>query len=289
MVRSNQTIPGLVGSITMEISLVTLVNGRQIALENLLEGVKHLSTLPAELVIVHMNEPAYLLPDMPIPIVQTELHNEHLLPLAAARNFAISQAKYDYVIFLDVDCIPSPSLILDYQQAFEKSDILWAGKIRYLSKAAMAKPNLIHLLEDYSDPDPVRAYNIDFSYELFWSLNFGCSKTIFDRIGGFDELFKGYGAEDTDFSFSARKKNVPIGTVNTFAYHQYHPSYDPPLNHLQDILLNANMFKRKWNKWPMEGWLKKFQHMGYLNWSEERLTLIKQPTRLEIDSCLKSI
>jgi glycosyltransferase involved in cell wall biosynthesis len=284
-----QTIPDLVGSITMEISLVTLVKGRHNALENLMEGIKRLSILPAELVIVHMNEPASLLTDMSIPITQIELHNEHLLPLAAARNYAIKQAKYDYVIFLDVDCIPSPSLLLDYQQAFEKSDILWAGKIRYLSKAAMADTSLMDLLEDLSDPDPVRAGNLNFSYELFWSLNFGCSKAVFERIGGFDELFKGYGAEDTDFSFSARHKNVPIGTVNTCAYHQYHPSYDPPLNHLQDIVLNANMFKRKWNKWPMEGWLRKFEDMGYLDWSEEHLTLIRQPTKLDIDGCLKSI
>jgi GT2 family glycosyltransferase len=273
----------------MEISVVTLVNGRKDALINLMKGIKHLSMLPAEVVVVHMNEAAYPLPDLPIPTVQIELQNEHLLPLAAARNYAINQAKYEHVIFLDVDCIPSPGLVLDYQQAFEKADILWAGKIRYLSKAAMKKPNLLESLQELSDPDPVRVDTVDFSYELFWSLNFGCSKAVFKRIGGFDETFKGYGAEDTDFSFSARKNYVPIGTLNTFAFHQYHASYDPPLNHLEDILLNANVFRRKWNRWPMEGWLRKFQSMGYVDWRPDNLTIIKLPTQLEIDRCLKTI
>jgi len=272
----------------MEISIVTLLNGRQNALKNMMEGIKRATIRPTELVIVHMNESASTLIDMPIPVVQLELNHEHLLPLAAARNYAINQARHEHVIFLDVDCIPSPSLVADYQQAFEKADILWAGKIRYLSKTAMMQPNVLENLQELSDPDPVRDPDMDYTYELFWSLNFGCSKTVFNQIGGFDESFKGYGAEDTDFSFNARKNEVPIGTVNTFAYHQYHPSYNPPLNHIQDILLNANVFKRKWNKWPMEGWLKKFQNMGYVDWSADRLTLIRQPTSFEVDNCIKA-
>jgi GT2 family glycosyltransferase len=284
-----QTIPPFQGSLTMEISVVTLVKGRKDALINLMEGIKRLSILPAELVIVHMNEAAYYLLDMPIPVVQIELQNEHRLPLAAARNYAINTAKSNQVIFLDVDCIPSPSLIEDYKQAFEKADILWAGRIRYLREAAMAQPDLFESMQELSDPDPVRGHTVEFSYELFWSLNFGCSKGVFERIGGFDESFEGYGAEDTDFSFSARKNNVPLGTLHTFAYHQYHPSYDPPLNHLEDILLNARVFKRKWNSWPMEGWLKKFQKMGYVDWNTDNLGLIKHPSKLEIDNCLKTI
>jgi glycosyltransferase involved in cell wall biosynthesis len=272
----------------MEISIVTLVKGRQAALMNLIEGMKRMTTLPAELVIVHMNERAYNLIDTPFPVKQIELFHEHLLPLAAARNHAFNYAQCDYVVFLDVDCIPSQTLIAAYQQAFEKQDILWAGKIRYLGQAAMKSPNLHEALLDLSDPDPVRHTATTYTYELFWSLNFGCSKAVFQRIGGFDESFKGYGAEDTDFAFNARKNNVPLGTVASFAFHQYHPSFDPPLNHLQDILINANVFKSKWKSWPMEGWLKKFNDMGYVNWSEDTLSLIKMPNRTEIDNCIKT-
>jgi GT2 family glycosyltransferase len=272
----------------MDISVITLVNGRGNALANLMNGIKRFSVLPSELVIVYMNEPANTLMSMPIPVVQIELHNEHLLPLAAARNYGVKHASYDHVIFLDVDCIPSPSLIEDYQHAFQRRDVLWAGRIRYLSEGAMMNPNLLESLEDLSDPDPVRQANIGYTYELFWSLNFGCSKAVFQRIGGFNESFIGYGAEDTDFSFNARKNNIPIGTVDTVAYHQYHPSYDPPLNHLQDIVINANVFNKKWGLWPMEGWLKKFQDMGYIDWSVDSLTLIRLPGQVEIENCIKT-
>ncbi len=41
-------------------------------------------------------------------------------------------------------------------------------------------------------------------YEKLYELKampFACSKFVFDRIGGFDESFEGYGGEDTDLRF----------------------------------------------------------------------------------------
>ncbi|WP_425466922.1 galactosyltransferase-related protein [Rarobacter faecitabidus] len=38
------------------------------------------------------------------------------------------------------------------------------------------------------------------SYDLFWSLTFALSSATWQRIGGFDEGYCGYGGEDTDFA-----------------------------------------------------------------------------------------
>ena len=40
------------------------------------------------------------------------------------------------------------------------------------------------------------------------------------------------------------------------AYHQHHPSSSPPVQHLADILRNGALFRRRWGRWPMEGWLR---------------------------------
>ncbi len=246
---------------------------------------------PEELVIVHMNESAYLdeLPLTMFPIRCVELRSGEALPLAKARNYAFSLAQYDHCVLIDVDCIVGPSLIEAYAKAFEQQDdVLYAGKVRYLTQQNTSKPDVLTHLESYSQPDPVRDRFESFPYELFWSLNFGCSRKVFQQIGGFDESFTGYGAEDTDFSFTARQQGVELVTLPNVAYHQYHASYSPPLNHLESIVSNANRFYQKWKVWPMEGWLTAFQKSGYISWSEEQILIQTLPSTLEIQQALKA-
>jgi GT2 family glycosyltransferase len=125
-------------------------------------------------------------------------------------------------------------------------------------------------------------------YELFWSLGFAISKENFWRIGGFDESFVGYGGEDTDFAFRAQQFGLQLYFSQAQIYHQNHPSYDPPLNWLSDIVTNAHYFKKTWQHWPMQGWLQKFSDEGYVSWSADDLTILKLPTQSEIDAALKS-
>ncbi|WP_409241961.1 glycosyltransferase family 2 protein, partial [Caballeronia sp. INML3] len=40
---------------------------------------------------------------------------------------------------------------------------------------------------------------------MFWSLNFACHLNTFEQIGGFDDAYTGYGGEDTDFAFRAKR------------------------------------------------------------------------------------
>lgn len=269
-----------------KIAVLTLVKGRHSALLNLIKGLS-LTAYPAlELIIVHMNEEVCELPATPFPVRSVSLFTDEQLPLAKARNMAIANASAEFCIFLDVDCIPAVDFISLYASAFLKKNILWSGLVRYL-KPGFPSDLTASELEKWSDKDPTRGDLETLPYELFWSLNFGCSKTVFDKIGGFDERYKGYGAEDTDFSFTARKRGIELGLVQATAYHQPHPSYDPPLNHLEDIVKNALVFYSKWHRWPMEGWLNKFAEMGYVLWSEKELIVLNHPTEAEITRCIK--
>ena len=90
------------------------------------------------------------------------------------------------------------------------------------------------------------------------------------RIGGFDEEFLGYGAEDTDFGFTADAAGIGLTWVGgATAYHQWHPSESPPIRHLDDILRNGRIFARRWGWWPMEGWLEAFQARGLIRWDDD--------------------
>jgi GT2 family glycosyltransferase len=268
------------------ISVLTLVQGRQQALLNLIKGLAQNEDLPQELVIVYMNEDYSDLPAAPFPIRGISCYTTEKLPLAKARNMAMANAAAENCIFLDVDCIPAPNFITLYRAAFSSGDQLWSGQVRYLKQGFPegADPVLLH---EWSAADPVRANLPTLPYELFWSLNFGCSKTVFAQIKGFDERYTGYGAEDTDFAFGAREMEIPLGLIHAMAYHQPHASYSPPLNHLQDIVQNANVFYQKWQRWPMEGWLQKFADLGYVSWTGNNLFVTRIPESAEITQYLK--
>ncbi|RYF75212.1 MAG: glycosyltransferase [Cytophagaceae bacterium] len=269
------------------ISVLTIVHNRQPALLNLIQGLEFSQLKPTELVIVYMNEPPYKLPKTSFPIIECSVGHPTHLPLAQARNKAVQVATFEHLIFLDVDCIPHPAMVQQYADAFEQTGVLWSGSVRYLRKEAVQQGNFWQHLEELSDPDPIRANTPTLPYHLFWSLNFGCDKLTFAQIGQFDENYVGYGAEDTDFAFCTRQSGTPLRWVGALAYHQYHPSYDPPINHLQAIIANATYFKKKWQVWPMEGWLTKFQQLGLIHWTADRIEFLRQPSATELAVTIK--
>src|SRR5690606_11833725 len=106
---------------------------------------------------------------------------------------------------------------------------------------------------------------------LFWSLSFALSRATWQRIGGFCEQYAGYGAEDTDFARVARDRGIGIAWVGSArAHHQYHPTRTPPVQHLDDIVRNAMVFRQRWGAWPMGGWLREFEPRGLIVVDDER-------------------
>lgn len=270
----------------MGISVLTLVKGRAEALENMINGLVRSSKLPDELIIILINERTCKLPETPFPVRQIIMNTKMDLPLAAARNLAARQAAGSLLIFLDVDCIPAPDLIAQYH-AHHQEGILINGEVRYLGKDAASRPELLDELDQLSEPDPVRSDMNQLPHELFWSLNFACTAQDYHLIGGFDEAYTGYGAEDTDFAFMARKAEIQMLKIPAMAYHQYHDSYSPPLNHFNDIVANARTFFSKWGSWPMEGWLYLFADMGLVKYNGHQMEIIRQPEASEIQQAKK--
>jgi GT2 family glycosyltransferase len=178
------------------------------------------------------------------------------LPLARARNAGARHAiagGAECLVFLDVDCIPSPALLERYREV-ASDDALSCGTVRYLPAAAPhpARP-VPHAGELLPGGD----------HRLFWSLSFAITATAWERIGGFDEAYTGYGGEDTDFGQRARAAGLDLHWVGgADAYHQHHPVSDPPVEHLDDILRNGARFAARWGWWPMEGWLRAFAERG---------------------------
>lgn len=270
------------------VALVTVVRGRHDHLERQLWGLRRQTRRPDLHVVVAMDDPEVE------SIAHRELgdHGVHVhsialrggrLPLAAARNLGVKaavDAGADALVLLDVDCIPSPSLVERYVAVLSAADdgiadsvagapVVLSGEVAYLPEApagidyrdldlaAMARPHPARPAlgpEDVVPADDLR---------LFWSLSFALTVRSWRAIGGFDEGYVGYGAEDTDFAASATAAGLTMGWLGSArAYHQHHPTSSPPVQHLADILHNGALFRRRWGRWPMEGWLLEFERMG---------------------------
>jgi GT2 family glycosyltransferase len=277
----------------VDVAVCTIYANRKSHLQNLVKGLIASSVHPKQLTVVCMNDRLPELPATPFSIDTAAIKiDNNCLPLAAARNKAASLAKAEKLIFLDVDCISDRHLIEIFDYHLQQEDALYVGSVRYLHDGWQADKSLDlnersspHKLQGTAVKDKDRVIH---PYELFWSLCFSIRKDTFEQMGGFDTDYIGYGAEDTDFSFTARSQNLPLYKVSASAYHQFHPSYDPPLNHLEEIVSNARVFYRKWNILPMQKWLDRFAEMGYIKLNGYRIEIIKLPTEADIAACIKN-
>jgi len=193
--------------------------------------------------------------------------------VGAARNAAAQLALdsgADLLVFLDVDCLPGPELLDRYAQAAAAHpDGILCGPVTYLE--SVQRPSSPDELEGFTRPHPVRpdppSGVIETArpqqYDLFWSLSFAVTSATWRRLGGFDERYEGYGAEDTDLGRRARSLGIPLHWVGgAHAYHQWHPAGSPPWRHLDDILRNGALYAEQWGEWPMGGWIREFVAAG---------------------------
>lgn len=271
------------------VSVVTLNKGRRPHLLRLLEGLGR-GAPPDECVVIEMGEDEGELPAQPFPIRRVVLAREGL-PLAASRNAGRATASGEHLLYLDVDCIPAANLVTVMARAIAEHDALICGPIRYLpagavqdgwTEADLLRAGQLHPARSFPESGVAPVENAG----LFWSLGFAIRAATFDRIGGFDESFTGYGAEDTDFAFRAREAGVPLLFAGgTCAFHQHHVGYDPPLQHFDDIVANARRFRARHGFWPMDGWLDAFAELGLIEKERERdIVVLRRPEPHEFEA-----
>jgi GT2 family glycosyltransferase len=272
----------------MNTAVITTVHGRTDHLRNQLAGLAAGTRAADQHVIVAIEDPGVRSAIDTVPATGTSRTVVDLpaergpLPVAAARNLGAATAIDDgaeLLVFLDVDCIPGPRLVERYHEAASRPEhrpALLCGAVTYLPPAGPTGYPLDRLHE-LADPHPARPAPAPHlvlasaDYSLFWSLSFAVTPATWRRIGGFCESYRGYGAEDTDFAQCAAAARVPMRWVGgADAYHQHHRVSDPPVEHLDDILRNAGIFRDRWGWWPMEGWLRAFEDLGLIGWDQGR-------------------
>jgi GT2 family glycosyltransferase len=259
----------------MRVAVVTIVHGRHDHLLRQRESLARGSRRPDEHVVVAMDDPVVrtLLRHAGSAVSTVDLAADGPeLPLARARNVGVQHALdrgAEVVVLLDVDCLAGPDLVQGYATTVHAEPrVIWSGPTTYLPPPPVGGYDLERLAAlDHPHParpapapgELVRSADPD----LFWSLSFAVSGSTWQHVGGFCEAYRGYGGEDTDFARLATARGITFGWCGTpRAYHQHHPTDDPPVQHWESILRNATLFHRRWGAWPMLGWLEEFERRG---------------------------
>lgn len=271
------------------VSVLTLVRGRAAHLAKLIEGLNRQTRMPDELVIAYMQDgPAEGLPEARFP-VRTLFVTGEPMPLAAARNRAASAAAGELLLFLDVDCIPGPDLVARYAAVAAERAAILLGEVLYLPARAADGPLDYARLDRMGQRHPAKpAIAVDEvrdepDHGELWGLSFALPAGVWNAVGGMDERYVGYGAEETDFGARLAQAGVPVAWVGgARAYHQHHPVHIPPLQHFDHILRNAKLFRATWGRWCMDYWLGQFRDRGLIAWDADTVQVLRRPTAAEI-------
>ncbi|KQQ26109.1 sugar transferase [Methylobacterium sp. Leaf125] len=277
--------------------MLTLVRGRADRLRNLMAGLARQSVRPGELVIAWMQpDRAPDLPDPGCPVRHCHVAGEPL-PLAAARNRAAEAAAGELLIFLDVDCIPSPTVVEAYRRAAGETDGLFLGEVLYLpeglspeaatDEAALARLGRTHPARPSVPPEGLHR---EADPGQLWGLSFALPARSWRAVGGMDEAYRGYGGEETDLAARLAASGLPTYWVGgARAYHQHHPVHVPPLQHFDSILANAARFRHTHGRWCMTYWLDQFRAAGLIDWADDApaIRVLRRPAAPEIAAALK--
>ena len=142
---------------------------------------------------------------------------------AANRNNGAWQAKGDWIVFLDDDCLPSSKILINYFNIIAAND----------------DANVVEGLI-YSDDviPPLYTAPVNTTGGHLWSCNFGIQKEVFKKLNGFDENYKYPNLEDNDlnkrliqggykivFGKEAKVYHAPRPVASPEKYARYHESW----------------------------------------------------------------
>ncbi len=158
---------------------------------------------------------------------------------AAARNVGIKRAKGDIIIFIDDDRIPCKDFIKMHLENHKKGKTVVLGGRIDVELSESEIEGLYHLKNfeemfealksEIKDREVHKTITVRATGPLRWmnffTGNVSIEKTYLEKVGGFDENFKGWGHEDIDLGIRLAKEGlVFIKNDSIPNYHLLHES-----------------------------------------------------------------
>lgn len=136
---------------------------------------------------------------------------------AAIRNFLASQAKGDWLLFIDSDVtITRNDYIKSYLHAIDNAgnnNIAIDGGVEVIGNPTLMRHNLRFWYEHISAPKHTAERRAETPYQHIHTANLLMSRSVFDKYH-FDERFIRYGYEDVLFGKDLQKGGVEVLHIN---------------------------------------------------------------------------
>jgi glycosyltransferase involved in cell wall biosynthesis len=230
----------------MKTSVIVTTYKRPNALKRVLEGLRHQTVLPNEVIVADDGSG----PDTGEMIDRQRIGSPYLLHhiwqedrgfrAARIRNKAILRSRGDYLISLDGDCVPGKHFIADHLKLAEKG-CFFQGK-RILVGKSLAPlfthkdANSVGKLLKYAFTNRIRNSHhiirmtrfpsiVSTSLKGIKSCNMGFFRNDIFAINGFNEDFVGWGREDSElavrlFVFGLKRKGHPFMAICHHLWHE---------------------------------------------------------------------
>jgi hypothetical protein len=131
-------------------------------------------------------------------------------------NTAVSKSTEDYIWMIDIDFYSNFDFIIKEINKNKNIDLYRPfNKIVHLNELETNKlieTKKINLQQD--------KYKVNNEYGKY---SFIVKRDLFNKVGGFNEEFKGWGFQDVDFIQNRLGENIIKDYIDTQAYHLYHP------------------------------------------------------------------
>lgn len=272
-----------------DIGVITIVKNRIPQFYSLIKSLEASTLKPKELVVVWMTSPSThsLVQSEHFPI-KHRFATTDSLPIARARNKGAEATDASTLIFTDVDCIIDPQLLSQISMKIDPGTTLGTVMTELNVIPENADYKTVNRLTGSGEP---RHKAQKQPHDRFASSLFAMQRDDFDKVGGFDEHYSGFGISDIDFATRCHRQGIAHRSLPLVTYKQHRRCRVCPLNHLLDIVRNANLYKDKWGYYPKTHWLSTFMARGFVSKPSTHapLSVIRLPTSKEIRSAIAGV
>jgi glycosyltransferase involved in cell wall biosynthesis len=237
----------------MQISIITIVKGRYAQVQNQIKSIEAQDRTPHEHIIICLDRPAIS------ATKTTKVIDASGMNSLAARQIGAEHSTGDVLLFLDADCIVTPTLLRTVKRYHQPDTVLMPYPL-YLPSTP-TDMNYDDILEEaiehpdrqyFPAPEPV-------SHTEFWSLAFSIDRAAFFDCVEFNDSYEGDGREDEELGTALHEHcDIKFALIPDAVLHQHNESF---VHHNADMADTG--YDDEWlqglNEWPMNKIIRAFE------------------------------
>lgn len=134
-----------------------------------------------------------------------------------ARNYGMEHARGNYFVFFDSDCVIPPDYFRNLAEALANTPLdCFGGPDAAHSSFSDTQKAINYSMTSFLTTGGIRGGKVSLEKFVPRTFNMGFSRKVYDRVGGFREMF----SEDIDMSTRIRKEGFSIGLIQNPVWHK---------------------------------------------------------------------